>query len=184
MQDFCASLSALKETSLQSQLTKDQSISNDFFPHPETSNNMWYDNLDLYLSTNEDTASLRILNKRTELESSENDEGKIIGERHFNPTDKRYEVPSFFFNASAKAGPRPHATGNLTFTHENSPFSFQLKHPDDEDTVVLSTVDQDLIFMDKYIDMSFLVNGQHVFGYGERVNSFFLQEGNYSLYAQ
>ena len=50
--------------------------------------------------------------------------------------------------------------------------------------MVLSTVEQDLIFMDKYIDMSFLVNGQHVFGYGERVNSFFLQEGNYSLYAQ
>ena len=45
-------------------------------------------------------------------------------------------------------------------------------------------LDQNLMYMDKFLQISFLVDGQRVFGYGERVSNFFLDDGTYTLYSQ
>ena len=166
-------------------------IPNSVFPVRQSDNNMWYEKLDLYLTTTDDnSASLRIVN----LVSSENsdfEEYKILREHSFDSNEKRYEVPSYFFNGTAqnssgatKDRSSPNLGSGMGMDHRNGPFSFDLTHPDDNSTIILTTLDQNLIFMDKFLQISFLVNGQRVFGYGERVSNFFLEDGNYTLYAQ
>jgi alpha-glucosidase (family GH31 glycosyl hydrolase) len=48
---------------------------------------------------------------------------------------------------------------------------------------ILSTKGRNLIFSDKYIELGFLVDSRHIFGFGERQNAFELTPGEYSSWA-
>jgi hypothetical protein len=62
-------------------------------------------------------------------------------------------------------------------------FGFELVDVNDPTNVLLSTLDQTLLFSDKYIQMDFILPSQYVYGLGDRVHEFRLAEGAYSMWA-
>ena len=115
------------------------------FPVNQTNNNMWYEELELYLTTTDDnSATLRVVNPAAQ-------ENTNLREHSFDATERRYEVPEYFFNRTAQAAKSSGLRSGMGMEHRNGPFSFDLTHPDDETKVVLTTLDQNLMYMDKFL---------------------------------
>ena len=63
------------------------------------------------------------------------------------------------------------------------PFSFTFKDPVRPDQIYVTTKESTLAFMDKYIQMDFQLASQRIFGFGERVHEFQLNEGTWTMWA-
>lgn len=61
-------------------------------------------------------------------------------------------------------------------------FSFSDKRFD-QDVTYLTTENQTLLMMDKYIQMDFKLSSQRIFGFGERNREFALGEGTWTMWA-
>jgi hypothetical protein len=59
----------------------------------------------------------------------------------------------------------------LGFSMNNKNFSFTFSDPVTND-VFITTKDSTLVFMDKYIQMDFILPSQRMFGFGERIREF------------
>jgi hypothetical protein len=70
----------------------------------------------------------------------------------------------------------------LGFSMNSSPFSFSFSDPVTKD-VFVTTKDSTLVFMDKYIQMDFVLPSQRMFGFGERIREFQLGEGTWTMWA-
>ena len=70
----------------------------------------------------------------------------------------------------------------LGFSYNLNPFEFSFT-----DVVkgakLLSTEQQSLVMTDKFIQIDFKLPSQRIFGFGERVHDFQLQEGTYTMWA-
>jgi len=71
----------------------------------------------------------------------------------------------------------------LGFSYSLDPFSFSFRDVLNKDNIFVSTKDQSLVFMDKYIQMDLLLPSQKIYGFGERVREFGLTEGTWTMYA-
>ena len=93
----------------------------------------------------------------------------------------RFEVPEYLLgNLQDDYGMRL-AWGN--FKSSNKPAGFELFDPMSKKDKIISSSNRNLVFTDKYLEMGFLVNSQHIFGFGERYRSFELDPGNYSSWS-
>jgi hypothetical protein len=103
---------------------------------------------------------------------------------HLTLTDtstKRYSIPE-------KAVPKPPADDTmrldmLGFKYNLDPFYISFTDPRNPDTEFLSTNNQSLVFMDRFIQMDFLLPSQRLFGLGERIHDFQLGEGTWTMWA-
>lgn len=65
-----------------------------------------------------------------------------------------------------------------------SPFSFSFADKRGSSSVeYLSTKDQALLMMDKYIQMDFKLPSKRIYGFGERNHEFALGEGTWTMWA-
>lgn len=71
----------------------------------------------------------------------------------------------------------------LGISYVQAPFSFTINDPTSPDRVLLTTKDQSLVLMDKFIQMDFLLPSQRLYGLGERVHDFQLEEGTWTMWA-
>ena len=93
---------------------------------------------------------------------------------------ERYSPPEEFVNKpGAKANMRLDMCG---FELINDPFGFQYKSYIDNE-VVLSTKDSAFVMMDKYLQMDINLPSRRIYGFGERVKSFALGEGTWTMWA-
>jgi len=92
---------------------------------------------------------------------------------HFLLTDndsKRYSIPNNVIpNPKADATMRMEMLG---FSYQLSPFSFTFKDVVNPTNVFLTTQNCSLVYMDKFIQMDFVLPSQRVYGFGERVHEF------------
>ena len=154
-------------------------------PVAESANNMWYENITFRISMI-DALSTRmlVLNQQSQDSSSgpryNNDEPK------FDPNATRFQIPDDFFSEEGLRDDLSKRLSTLGLKHsaQGEHFWFHLTRPTEPDDMVLSSKEQDLIMMDKYLDVSFMVDGNKVWGYGERVHNFFLGEGTYTIFAR
>ena len=72
---------------------------------------------------------------------------------------------------------------NVGFKFNASPFSFSFKDVSTPEEYFIDTTDQTLTFFDKYIQMDFKFPSRRLYGLGERMTSFQLGEGAYSMWA-
>ena len=75
----------------------------------------------------------------------------------------------------------------LGFSLQNDPFAFQFSDvaaQTEEENVLLSTMDSTMVFLDKFIQMDFQLPSQRVYGLGERVREFNLEEGVWQMWAK
>ena len=66
----------------------------------------------------------------------------------------------------------------------DKPFGFSYTDPGDVNNVYLSTMDSNLIFMEKYMQIDFQLPSQRVYGFGERMREFGLGEGTWTMWAK
>ena len=71
----------------------------------------------------------------------------------------------------------------LGFDYSLNPFSFSFTDPTDLSNVFLTTENQTLFFLDKYIQMDFKLPSQRLYGLGERVHEFGLTQGTWTMWA-
>eukprot|EP00830_Metopus_es_P013391 TRINITY_DN3243_c0_g3_i1.p1 TRINITY_DN3243_c0_g3~~TRINITY_DN3243_c0_g3_i1.p1 ORF type:complete len:828 (+),score=128.41 TRINITY_DN3243_c0_g3_i1:125-2608(+) len=62
------------------------------------------------------------------------------------------------------------------------PFAFELGSPDDTRDFVFTSRNLPFVYLKNFIHMKFMVNSRHIFGLGERVSKFELEDGIYSLW--
>ena len=99
--------------------------------------------------------------------------------------ETRYSIPSnMVSNNSGDASLRLEMLGLSMFDPASKhTFGFQMVDVNNPANVLLSTIDQTLLFSDKYMQMDFLLPSQYVYGMGDRVHEFRLSEGAYSMWA-
>lgn len=92
--------------------------------------------------------------------------------------DNRWEVPDDLMgNTKDDYGMR------LTwgsFDTSNSPFGMTLANPQNSGINWISTVGRNLVFTEYYIEQGFVIESQQLYGFGERVNAFEMEPGNYT----
>ena len=71
----------------------------------------------------------------------------------------------------------------LGFHYSHDPFFISFNDTRNKSNWFLSTFNQSLVFMDKFIQMDFLLPSQRLFGLGERVHDFQLDEGTWTMWA-
>jgi alpha-glucosidase (family GH31 glycosyl hydrolase) len=71
---------------------------------------------------------------------------------------------------------------SVGFSYNLDPFSISFKLPESE-KAYLTTENQSMVFMDKYIQMDFQLPSQRLFGFGERIREFMLEEGTWTMWA-
>jgi hypothetical protein len=64
-----------------------------------------------------------------------------------------------------------------------NPFYFNFTESSDVTNWYLTTKNMTLLFEDKFIQMDFLLPSQYVYGFGERINDFRIQEGTWTMWA-
>ncbi len=69
------------------------------------------------------------------------------------------------------------------FEMKEDPFEFSFGDNNDISKKIVSTEGQSFFFTDKHSQMNFVLPSQKVFGLGERLGSFMLQEGHYTMFA-
>lgn len=69
------------------------------------------------------------------------------------------------------------------FSYNLNPFSFSFTDATDKSNVLLTTENQTLVFMDKFIQVDFLLPSQRIYGFGERMHDFQLSEGTFTMWA-
>lgn len=70
------------------------------------------------------------------------------------------------------------------FKFNASPFSFSFRDVNSPDEAFIDTTGQTLAFSDKYIQMDFKFPSRRLYGLGERMTSFQLGEGAYTMWGQ
>ncbi len=60
----------------------------------------------------------------------------------------------------------------LGFSYNMDPFYIKFSDPTNPENVFVSTEDQSLVVMDKFIQMDFLLPSQRLYGFGERIHDF------------
>ena len=102
--------------------------------------------------------------------------------RFFDSNNERWRVPDDLVN-KADAGQNMKMDMN-GFKLTKEPFGFEFKDDrKDDGDLYLSTVGQSLFFMDKYMQMDFVIPSQRLFGLGERNREFQLSEGTWTMWA-
>lgn len=94
---------------------------------------------------------------------------------------KRYSIPEM--SVPKPKGEDSMRLDMLGVKFATDPFSFTFKDPVNPDRVLLTTKDQSLVFMDKFIQMDFKLPSQRIYGLGERVHDFQLTEGTWTMWA-
>lgn len=92
---------------------------------------------------------------------------------HLTLTDEENER----FSIPKSTVPNPEKNDNmrldmLGFTYDLDPFTLTFRDPVKPENVLLTTKDQSLVFMDKFIQMDFLLPSQRLYGFGERIHDF------------
>lgn len=62
-------------------------------------------------------------------------------------------------------------------------FGFQMVDVKNTQNVLLNTMGQTLLFADKYIQMDYILPTQQVYGFGDRVHEFLLNEGAFTMWS-
>jgi len=65
---------------------------------------------------------------------------------------------------------------------EYEPFFFEMSDPTDTHDFTFTTRNMNFVYLDNYIHFKFMANTRHIFGLGERVGKFELQDGLYSMF--
>jgi len=98
----------------------------------------------------------------------------------------RYTVDSEFMNPMARVLGKQvintDYTGFFANADGSKPFFFGVKNYTTGKTL-LTTEDQNFIFMDQYINVGFKIQSQHVYGLGERTAPLELGQGTWTLFA-
>jgi hypothetical protein len=69
------------------------------------------------------------------------------------------------------------------FNPANDSFGFKMVDNKDPTNVLLSTMGQTLLFSDKYIQMDYTLPSQYVYGLGDRIHEFRLNEGAFTMWS-
>lgn len=92
----------------------------------------------------------------------------------------RWEVPNDMLGDTQDNFGMRLAWGN--FSAYTKPVGIELSNPLNTSLRYLSTRDRNLIFSEKYLEMGFLIDSRHIFGFGERHRTFELNPGSYSAW--
>jgi hypothetical protein len=93
----------------------------------------------------------------------------------------RFSVPENLVN---KSSPQPEQRlDKSNFQILEKPFSFSFTNARTGETMI-DTFGQTFIYQDKYIQIDIGINSEHVFGFGERLSKFKLEEGAWTMWPQ
>ena len=95
--------------------------------------------------------------------------------------ENRFSVPENLVN---KSSPQPEQRlDKSNFQILEKPFSFSFTNARTGETLI-DTFGQTFIYQDKYIQIDIGINSEHVFGFGERLSKFKLEEGAWTMWPQ
>ena len=98
-----------------------------------------------------------------------------------NNASDSYEIPKEAMN---KPNPDPTMRMDMVgFNLNVNPFYFNFTDNSDKTNWYMSTQDMTLLFEDKFIQMDILLPSQYVYGFGERIHDFRIQEGTWTMWA-
>lgn len=102
--------------------------------------------------------------------------------QYVDPELPRWHVP-YYYNRSARAESRPgNASGFRLYNDVNGSFQWYYRSPLAGNVSILDTRDCRLQYFDKYLEFETKVDSDYIYGMGERVHSFHLKKGNFSLW--
>jgi hypothetical protein len=101
----------------------------------------------------------------------------------YNDVTPRFSIPYEQTDIGAGKPLGSYKLKNVGFNYNLDPFSFSFTNPADLQDVYVSTQNQSLVFMDKYVQMDLILPSTRIFGFGERVHEFGLGPGTYTMWA-
>lgn len=94
----------------------------------------------------------------------------------------RFSIPDYVVNKPGVS--KPMKTEMLGFSVVHRPFSFQFADLRNISNIYLTTNESNLVVMDKFLQIDFELPSQRLFGFGERLANFQLQEGTWTMWAK
>lgn len=93
--------------------------------------------------------------------------------------ENRYSAPDHLVNRSQPQAEQRLDKSNFQILEQPFSFSFASAHTGEK---MIDTQNQTFIYQDRYIQIDFQVSSEHIFGFGQRLSKFKLEEGAYTMW--